>query len=328
MIKIFRVVFLIVACLSGTWGQAATKIEFVEFKDAEIKDAARILSSMTGANIAVTKEASTEKVSLLLQQTELKHAIDMLSRVAGLWYRYNKAGNSYIIMTEQQYQDDIVVYRDDVIRTFTLRHQNVSTTAVTIQSLFGDRVKLSLQKGNDDFEGLDLEVGDTNEATTINEEAANANDEIELQRLSRDDFEEEQEGAASAERQLTDGALRKLGEAKEVSVDSANRLLGAKTPIYIATNKIHNLLHVRTSDDNAMAEIAKLIKDSDKPTPQVLLEMKIVRINVGDSFEQDFDLSFNDALNASGNFVATGNTSPSTFDPATASYTTARDRGE
>ena len=68
--------------------------------------------------------------------------------------------------------------------------------------------------------------------------------------------------------------MRQLGDAQEVSEDSANRLLGAKTPIYIATNKIHNLLHVRTSDENAMAEIARLIQDSDKPTPQVLLEMK------------------------------------------------------
>ena len=186
--------------------QAAPDIEFVEFKDAEIKDAARILSSMTGANIAVTKEASNEQVSLLLQKTELKHAIDMLSRVAGLWYRYNKAGNSYIIMTEQQYQDDIVVYRDDVIRTFTLRHQNVNTTAATVQSLFGDRVKLSLQQGSDDFDGLDLEIGDTNSATTVKTQDESSN-EIKIQELQRKNLEEEKAEGADKDKNFISGGV-------------------------------------------------------------------------------------------------------------------------
>ena len=299
---------------------ADAKIEFVEFKDAEIRDAARILSSMTGANIAVTKEASNEKVSLLLQKTELKHAVEMLSRVAGLWYRYSKLGNSYIIMTERQYQDDIVVYRDDVIRTFTLRHQNVNTTAVTIQSLFGDRVRLSLQQGNDDFQGLDLEVGDTDEATTIGNNSDNS-DEIKIQELDRENLQSSTQDLTQ-DQQLSEGALRKLAGAKELSSDSANKLLGAKTPIFIATNKIHNLLHVRTSDENALAEIERLIESSDKPTPQVLLEMKIVKINVGEGYEQDFDLSFNDALNASGNFVATGDQTPNSQDLGNTVFTT------
>lgn len=324
MIKLCRVFLISLSlCCSLVVSEALhadVKIEFVEFKDAEIRDAARILSSMTGANIAVTKEASNEKVSLLLQKTELKHAVEMLSRVAGLWYRYSKLGNSYIIMTEQQYQDDIVVYRDDVIRTFTLRHQNVNTTAVTIQSLFGDRVRLSLQQGNDDFQGLDLEVGDTNEATTINNDSESS-DEIKLQELDRENLADVAQDSLT-EKKLSEGALRQLGGAKELSSDSANKLLGAKTPIFIATNKIHNLLHVRTSDENALAEIERLIKSSDKPTPQVLLEMKIVKINVGEGYEQDFDLSFNDALNASGNFVATGNQTPNSQDLGNTSFTT------
>lgn len=318
MKKLFHL-SLICLCLFACFARAESKIEFVEFKDAEIRDAARILSSMTGANIAVTKEASAEKVTLLLQKTELKHAVEMLSRVAGLWYRYSKLGNSYIIMTEKQYQDDIVVYRDDVIRTFTLRHQNVNTTAVTIQSLFGDRVRLSLQQGNDDFQGLDLEVGDTNEATTVTEQGDD-NGEIKIQDLDRDNLTSEDTEELSTE-ELSKGALRELAGAEKVSSDSASKLLGARTPIFIATNRIHNLLHVRTSDENALAEIARLIKASDKPTPQVLLEMKIVRIDVGEGFDQDFDLSFNDALNVDGSLRVNGGLSNGKFDPASAELT-------
>lgn len=305
---------LIALCFSVS---CFAKIEFVEFKDAKVKDAAKILSSMTGANIAVTKEASDESVNLLLQNTDLKNAIDLLSRVAGLWYRYNRAANSYIIMTEQQYQDDIVVFRDDIIRTFTLKHQNVTTTALTVQSLFGDRVRLTLQNETDGFDGLELEFGDENDATTI-EDDDDDNGEIEFQDLDRQNLADQRQ-TDLGESQLSTGKLRELGAAEKVDADAADKLIGAGTPIFIATNRIHNLLHVRTSDENAMAEIARLIEDSDKPTPQVLLEMKIVRIEVGERFDKDFDLSFNDALNVRGaNLVVPGQVTAQNFNPATA----------
>ncbi len=286
--------------LQGSVSAASAQIKFVEFKDAEIKDAAKILSSMTGANIAVTKEASNSQVTLLLQNTELKHAVDMLSRVAGLWYRYSKAGNSYIIMTEQQYQDDIVVYKDDIIRTFTLRHQNVNATAVTIQSLFGERVRLKLHKENDDFEGLEIEEAD--DATTIKEDSDSEEtaDAFEKEEFDSDDDSDGVESKRFQEETLSSGSLRALGNSQSLAKDKANRLAGVETPIYIATNRIHNLLFVRTSDENALSEIAELIKRSDRPTPQVLLEMKIVRIDVGESYNQDFEFSFNDKSTATG----------------------------
>ena len=159
------VALLVTAMLVGRVVQASPHIELVEFKDAEVRDAARILATLTGTNVAVTREAGQARVDLLLQNTRLKDAIDMLTRVTGLWYRYNKIGNSYVIMTEKQYQEDIVIYRDDIIRTFTLRHQNVNSAALIIQSLFGDRVRLSLQKENDDFDGLPFDSVD--QATVV-----------------------------------------------------------------------------------------------------------------------------------------------------------------
>ncbi|MCV6611687.1 MAG: DUF3438 family protein [Amphritea sp.] len=310
----FLRVFIMVALLLSSAVQAAEKLDQVEFKDASVSDAARILASLSGSNIAVTKEAGDERVTLLLQQTTLKHAVDMVARVTGLWYRYNRENDSYIIMTERQYQDDIVVHREDQIRTFTLRHQNVSATAVTIQSLFGDRVKLSLQKNNDDFQGLEYDSAD--EVTTVEVESSEDDEVVELQDLDRgDDLDEGQADSGIDQQGLKAGELRQLGERQVVDESRVGSILGAKTPIFIATNRIHNLLFVRTSDENAMAEIAALIRESDKPTPQVLLEMKIVEVNTGDGFTQDFDLSFSDeGLNQ----TITGNSLG--FDSATGGY--------
>ena len=285
------------------------RIDEVEFKDADVRDAARILSTLTGTNVVVTAAAGRKKVDLLLQNTRLKDAIDMLTRVTGLWYRYNKVGNSYIIMTEKQYQEDIVVYRDDIIKTFTLRHQNVNSAALIIQSLFGDRVKLSLQQENDDFEGLPFDS--VEEATIVTRGADKKIDALaQIQGVMR---EASERAISDPKIDLTSGEIRALGESERIDAVEVSQVLGSKTPIFVATNHMHNLLFVRTSDENALSEIAKLIKDNDRPTPQVLLEMKIVKINVGDEFKQDFDLSFNDALNLSKSPELSGSTSVGDF---------------
>lgn len=292
-----RMVLALSLLLAAHAYAAPEKIEFVEFKDAEVKDAVRMLASITGANIAATREAGVGRVNLMLQGTQLRHAIDMLARVSGLWYRFNKANNSYLLMTEAQYQGDIVIYRDDIIRTFTLRHQNVRVTAQTIRNLFGPRVYLALQQENDDFAGLSAAsvedatvVRGQNGTATSGTQGASAVASEGFDKLSNTLTEEE----------LTRGEMRQLGASEVLDAEKVKEALGTSTPIFIATNAMHNLMFVRTSDENAMAEIERIIQESDLPTPQVLLEMKIVRIDVGDSYNKDFSLGFNDAINIEG----------------------------
>jgi general secretion pathway protein D len=64
------------------------------------------------------------------------------------------------------------------------------------------------------------------------------------------------------------------------------------TTIYVAVNRLHNILYVRSSDETAITQIARVVTDSDRPTPQVLLEMKVLQLDVGDGFGSLFDIGF------------------------------------
>lgn len=295
MKKMLRSLCFLAVIFSNCVFAADKKIELIEFKDAAIEDATRILAAMTGSNIAVTQAASGVQVNLLLRDVYLKHAVDTLSRVSGLWYRYSKSNDSYLIMTEEQYQGDIVVYRDDIVRTFTLRHQNTESAAQTIKNLYGDRVELTLEDDNNGFDGLNFDTADEATVVARRSEDDDENNNNTSTDNNNDDTDDKDKTVQLADQELSSGVIKQLGETENVDSDKASRLLGATTPIYVTTNAIHNLLFVRTSDENAMAEIEKIVQETDRPTPQVLLEMKIVRISVGDEYEQDFDLSFNDA---------------------------------
>jgi len=53
-------------------------------------------------------------------------------------------------------------------------------------------------------------------------------------------------------------------------------------PIFLSLNHEHSLLLVRTADASALEEIARLVADLDIAVPQVILEMKILQLDVGD----------------------------------------------
>jgi general secretion pathway protein D len=54
-----------------------------------------------------------------------------------------------------------------------------------------------------------------------------------------------------------------------------------------------------------MKEIAQLIAELDRPTPQVLLEMKILALDVGDSFRSVFDIEYTGGTRTTGPETAT-----------------------
>jgi general secretion pathway protein D len=52
--------------------------------------------------------------------------------------------------------------------------------------------------------------------------------------------------------------------------------------IYVTTNQEHSLLILRTADRAALKEISDLVKRLNQPVPQVILEMKVLQLDVGD----------------------------------------------
>ena len=339
---VYTLAFLSFASFAKAESTDNKKIPIIEFKQAKVQDAVGLLADIADINIAATYEAGQYLVSFRMKNTSVKGIIDTMARVSGLWYRYMRSTDSYLLMTAAQYQSDIVVFRDDLVRTFELRHQNVEAAAKTIRNLYGERIVLTLEYKNDDFIGLPFE--DIEDATVSNSDSQrNSSNRNNNNRNNQNNNYGNQNGnygnqgngqqngqqnatkgedgevageqlstlgsfAQDKQRQnlLTSGQLNSLQGQQQVNDQQVAKVTDAQTPIYITVNKIHNLLFVRTTDETALAEIEKLIEVSDKPTPQVLLEMEIVEISVGDSYDQEFDLSFNSAGQIDGLNIISG----------------------
>ena len=80
------------------------------------------------------------------------------------------------------------------------------------------------------------------------------------------------------------------------------------TPIYVTVLNRNNQIVVRTSDPSVLDEITDLKSKIDIPTPQVLLEVKVLSVELSDGFTSVFDVQFGDQHNTGG--FSTGNILP------------------
>jgi general secretion pathway protein D len=305
-------------------------ISRLEFREAKMVDVIRALADMSGLNIVATKEAGGKDVTVFLQNISVKDALDTISKTAGLWYRLDRSSNTYRIMTTDEYQKDVVVYREDTTRVFNLLHPNPVIVASAIRDLYGNRVILSLGMEADDFGtgsgigggrggygsgyggygGYGSSYGSNYGVSRANQARAGqaslrrstgSSSYYNDRRLNRSINSLGRRGGIGSisenlvDEQLTADQLAKIGamtdgEGGTVSSEALEGITRTEQPIYITVNREHNLIIVRTSDASAVKEIERLVKEMDRPTPQVLLEMKILELSVGDSFSQTFSL--------------------------------------
>ncbi len=297
-------------------------------------DAARLLAELSGTNIVATEEAGQKVVSIFLQNVSTEKAIEVLCRVADLWYRKDADADIFRIMTTEEYQKDIVVHKEDITRVFTLLHENVISAATAIADLFGERVTLSFGAGVSGAGGMGGAMGGMGglggAGMAGGMGAMGGGMGGAMGGLGGGGFGGGMSGGAggfgggmsgggfggggfgggmgggggfggssgqSNSLQMTteqianlESILRARAEGGRPTETDLQQITGQEPNIYVTMNSQHNLILIRTSDEKAVEDIEKLIIEIDRPIPQVLLEMKVLELTLGDGFRSTFDL--------------------------------------
>lgn len=290
-------------------------ISRLEFTQANVLDVARALADISGLNFVATEEAAKKSVTVFLQNITVKNALEAITKNSGLWYRKDKDSGTYRIMSTKEYQQDLVVYREDTTRVFDLLHPNPIIIATAVRDLYGDRVVLSM--GAQDMFGLNggmaggMASNQGGQGSQVNSNAAGGNRRTVQGRGRRGGNTQTSsfggngsnrsangKNANDSNRVLTVDQLQKLDSIiadkgdTALNVDDLKGIQHKQQPIFVTLNQEHDLMIVRTSDNSVMRDIEQLVKELDRPTKQVLLEMKILSLDVGDSYRQAMDLDY------------------------------------
>lgn len=309
------------------------KLARLELKQVKVVDAIQMVSEITGLNVVATSDAAEREISLLIQNVTAAQAIEIVCKVAGLWYNRDEDTQAYRVMTTEEFQKDHIVYMKDEIKIFTLQHPNAVTVAVAIEDLFGERVSMSLGIDENELDAMTGMSGNQMGGTFgggfgnsgfgsgygsgYGYGSGSGYGGGRFSRSggyyggsggrysrgvgygsrgfggSRSGTGRQVDSPEVLEETLTSDQLSRLqrqlgGDWSDASAELAG-MTRKEMPIYVTVNQQHNLIVVRTSDSQVMKKIERLVNELDRPTPQVLLEMKILELNVGDSFRSIFD---------------------------------------
>jgi general secretion pathway protein D len=249
-------------------------LDTLEFKEAELINVVRIISEMSDMNIVVTPETKNTKVTLFLRNVSVKNAIETICKMNNLWYRRDSASNTYRVMTKEEYSEDIIIHRNEVTKIFTMNNLNVNLAADAIGNLYGERVKRSDSGTNFDAPGNSGGSSGNVPSGSGGGDENSLNEELSIDQISS---------------LVTSGLSGNIISGRQLQILSVQ-----KEPIYVSIVSEHNLVLVRTGDRESLKQIGSLIKDLDRPIPQVLLEMKILDVLIDDKFSSVFNFELND----------------------------------
>ncbi len=250
-------------------------------KDVSVGSIVEILTEMCGYNVIASNGAAERKISIYMQDLPLREALESMCRLNDLWYREDK--RVITLMTAKEYANEMVVRRNEKTRAFYMRYTNAEDMAKIIQAVMGAQVEFKSISGEKVYGHVEADSssggGGGGSATGETEPVLTGQDKEKVLALG-----------------ITE---------KESDVVALAKKIGKALPATITVFKRNNCIVARSLDETLLQEMGKIIEALDTPTNQVLLEVKIFQINLGDGFESFFQMDYADTgrWGTGGNFV-------------------------
>lgn len=300
MRKIF--VLLVIFCLACTLWAKERKVASLSLNNVQMKEAARLISMATGTPVIVSSAASKVMVDVHLENVSAETALKSLCQSAGLWYQKDRKEGVLHVMTAEEFKGTLQFDRSERVEVVQILYPSAKDVGDAVAKLYVDRViwldpkKNSGDRYNDISKALkrmDL-LGKRGTFDIVGNETTSDDDEDDD---DEDDDDKKSEAEKAAKIDLSKVDVNKLrnflqmggGSPKDVK---ANQLLNVPGVVFISVLPENNSLMLRSSDSGAIDEILKVVEKLDKPTPQVLLEVKVLSVLLDDGRERGIDFLF------------------------------------
>ena len=262
----------------------------LDLRNIDVLEALKYLATKGNLNIICTKNVAG-RITLTLNNVPLKDVFDLMLRSNGL--AYIKIGEIYNVMTEAEYK---ALYGKNFydlrkVRILRLKYGSPEQMLALLDALKSEigRVLIDQESGN-------ILIMDTL-------------DRIEDMELALEQFEKQNS---------VEVIVLKYAKAKDVEEILKTRL-DAKKVGTVKADERNNQIIVQAFPDR-MQEIRRLVAELDRPTKQVLIDTKIVKIDLNDQL--DTGMSWEGLFNVGGSTTYVGSYPFSDVTNSTSSFTT------
>jgi type II secretory pathway component GspD/PulD (secretin) len=296
------------AFADGPNAPGETPFDRLTFNGCTVNEGCARLAALSGLSVSVSAKASNSLLILNISNIKASAALEAMVKAAGLAWRRDEKTGVYHVMTVEEYRAGLQLTDSPEIRSFKVNPANMGTIAQTIGDLYGERVQLNFGSkprdfsqesvevigGEDDEDSEDSSNGSSNNrngSNSRNGSSSNRNGGTSRNSSSFSNSVVQQQPAPLPATALNTESAANLERARQGGIAplSASQLAGTLTPIYLSLVQEHSLVLIRSADPKVLDDVAKLVERLDKPVPQVLLEMKILKLRLRDGMSSSFD---------------------------------------
>lgn len=252
-------------------------------RNVHVRAIAELLTDICGYNVVATNTVAMQPVNIFLQNISLRESLNAICRLNNLWYREGQG--IVTLMTHEEYVQDIQARQSDQTRAFYIRYTNAADMAKLIKASMGDEVHLAVIDDEKIYGHIDPE-----EDATVSQSGSGE------PTLAMNMVNSTLDGLPTLLQNLAGGSGARTVQA------------GSKPTMAILTVfKRNNCIVARSLDGGLLNEMGRIVEALDTPTSQVLLEIRILQLTLGDGFESFFDVNWDVASGTgiSGAFAST-----------------------
>ena len=281
--------------------QAVPDLKTLNVREMNVGELAAFLSYSGSLRVVASQEAAQRNVSIFLQEIEARDALEAICRSAGLVYRPGGSNGVAFILTQQEFSASRGLYNDEVVESIQLRHATASDVGETLRNLFADRlvwIAPSDDMGNAEYQ-IDKALGRMDLLTEYEEftrsDSDSSNRRSDDRRRDSDSFRSRTTTStrrrSGDSRSMADFAMldqyRSLLDDRQAGLAMPSGDAGASEDVrfgvvFVSAFPATNMILLRSTDSRALEQIKAAVEALDKPTPQVLLEVKVLELDLGD----------------------------------------------
>jgi general secretion pathway protein D len=246
----------------------------------EMKKVLEELSRRTGINIICKPYLESWLVRIHLENVTVQAAIEAICAKYYLWYTSNPAKDYICLIGNEEFAGETSVDYRIQTRVFNLQYASAPQVADSIGSVMGNRVEYILPSNLNSYEHIKLPDMDITKGKIESQKShAKITTEIDTPKLKDENISLEKIQS------IIDRALELRLTAADVQ--RINKQVGfAIMSIFLRNNAIL----ISSADERLLKEIESVIRQLDVPTPQALIECRILSVTLSNDFSSFFQI--------------------------------------
>lgn len=275
--KLNRVVFVVLLSLSTLFASSTSdikeeKISFIQFKKITLENLFDYLSSRYDVNIVLEEPMLRYyTTSIRLKNATIEEIIEIVTKEHAL--HYVKKDQTYYISTRRKYHTDNYSEQEYITRNVKIRYASIIDVVFLLKDVMQGTAVVRTNTSNKPYSGL-FDASPKLEEQTI---AENGDDGV------FPTIRDNAEGSSGGAMQMS-ADIMKEGMMMSAPQDSVPSRI-----IYIVPFFNENIIYLISRDKDLINKAKSYIAEVDQPIKEVVIQGKIISVDISDGFESAFD---------------------------------------